>query len=155
MDVPDVARLIGTEVRSSDGQALGRIGAVYVQEGSVQPLLVAFPAERDKPQVAPLFRATLTPQGLILGYSAAQLESGPRVDADAALSVGEISAVLNHYAPPVSTGTDLPVTERITEVGDVSSTEADVRAIPSFPFIGDEDLPPIVVTKPGLTGLAG
>lgn len=155
MQVPDLARLLRTEVHSADNRSLGRIGAVYVQEGASQPLLVAFPADQDNPRVVPLFGAELRADGLFLAYSAELVESGPTVDADAALSVGEIGSVLQHYSPPVRTDTDRPITERVTGTGDVAAGDADVRTIPPFPFIGDDDLPPIVVTRPGLSGPRG
>ena len=150
MQVPDPDRLLSTPVRSADGAALGRIGTVYVPDGARQPLLVAFPADRDTPFVAPLFGAELTPDALVLGYSAEQVTAGPTVEADAVLSVGEIGAVLAHYGRPVRT--DRPLTERVREVGDVGAGSADVRAIPRIPGIGDDDLPPIVVTRPAQSG---
>ena len=152
MQVSDLARLLRTEVRSADNRPLGRIGAVYVQEGARQPLLVAFPADADTPRVAPLFGAELHADGLVLGYPAELVESGPRVDAAAELSVGEIGAVLNHYAPRIRTDTRAAITERVTGTGDVAAADADVRTIPPFPHIGDDDLPPIVVTRPGWAG---
>ena len=150
MQVPDAGRLLSTEVRSADGRVLGRVGTVYVPEGSVQPLLVAFPADQDTPHVAPLFGAELRPDGLVLGYPAERVTAGPTVDAGAALSVGEIGAVLSYYGTQVAS--DRPLTERLLGTGDVGSSLADVQAIPPFPSIGDDDLPPIVVTRPGLSG---
>jgi hypothetical protein len=150
MQVPDPGRLLSIEVRSADGRALGRIGTVYVPEGSVQPLLVAFPADQETPHVVPLFGAELRPDGLVLGYPAEQVNAGPTVEAGVALSVGEIGVVLSYYGRPIRN--DLPLTDRILGTGDVGSAFADVQTVPSFPGIGDDDLPPIVVTRPGLSG---
>ncbi len=150
MQVSDVGRLLSIVVRSADGRHLGRVGIVYVPDGAVQPLLVAFPADRDTPFVAPLFGAELTPDGLVLGFSADRVEAGPTVDAGAPLSAGEIGAVLAYYGRTVTSGG--PLTERILDVGDVGFTDADVRAVPRIPDIGDDDLPPIVVTRPAQSG---
>lgn len=150
MQLPDVDRLLSTEVRSADGALLGRIGTVYVPDGAVQPLLVAFPADQDTPFVAPLFGAQLTADALVLSYSAEQVTTGPTVEAQAVLSVGEISAVLAHYGRAVRL--DRPLTERIRDVGDVRFSSADVQVVPRIPGIGDDDLPPIVVTRPAQSG---
>jgi len=150
MQVPDAGRLLSIEVRSADGRALGRVGTVYVAEGAVQPLLVAFPADQQNPHVVPLFDAELRTDGLVLGYPADQVNDGPTVEAGVALSVGEVGAVLSYYGSPVRS--DLPLTDRLLGTGDVASAFADVLTIPSFPGIGDDDLPPIVVTRPGLSG---
>jgi hypothetical protein len=146
MQVPDPGRLLSTLVRSADGHDLGRVGAVYVPDGLRQPLLVAFPADRDTPFVAPLFGASLTAEALVLGFPAEQVRSGPTVEADVALPVGVISAVLRYYGRAVTT--DRPLTERVQGTGDVSSVFAGVHAIPRFPDLGDDDLPPIVVSPP-------
>jgi hypothetical protein len=150
MQVSDAGRLLSLEVRSADGEVLGRIGTVFVTDGSAQPLLVAFPADREIPFVAPLFGAELRPDGLVLGYPAGQVTAGPTVQAGVPLSVGEIGAVLSYYGSPAAS--DLPLTTRMLGTGDVHSAFADVQAIPAFPGIGDEDLPPIVVTRPGVSG---
>jgi hypothetical protein len=100
--------------------------------------------------VAPLFGAELTPDALVLGYSAERVTAGPAVDAEARLSVGEIAAVLAYYGRAVTV--DRPLTERVQGVGDVGFTHADVRAVPRLPEIGDDDLPPIVVTRPSHSG---
>ncbi|MEU4424691.1 hypothetical protein AB0F81_29065 [Actinoplanes sp. NPDC024001] len=148
MQVSDAGRLQSTQVRSADGKPLGRVGTVYVAHGARQPLMVAFPADRDTPFVAPLFGAVLTEDALVLGYSAEQVTAGPTVDAEALLSLGEIGAVLAYYGRPVRI--DRPLTERMDGVGDVGFR--DVQAVPRLPDIGDDDLPPIVVTRPAASG---
>ena len=55
--------------------------------------------------------------------------------------------------PRISNEIQVATESVVTGTGDVGSVDADVRAIPSFPTLGDDDLPPIVVTKPGATGL--
>ncbi|AGL18441.1 hypothetical protein [Actinoplanes sp. N902-109] len=149
MQIPDAGALLSTEVLSADGAGLGRVGIVFRPDGAVQPLLVAFPAEADTPHVAPLLGAELGRDGLVLAYSAAQLRAAPTIDAGAELSVGEIGAVLAYYGIPLRS--DLPLTTRVSGTGDVGSTVADVRLIPAIPGIGDDDLPPIVVSRPGWT----
>lgn len=149
MQLPDAGRLLSIEVRSADGKRLGRIGSVYVPDGGVQPLLIAFPSDRDDPFVAPLFGAELTADALVLGYPAEQVTAGPTVDAEALLSAGEIVAVLAYYGRAVTTRS---LTERMEGVRDVGFTHANVRAVPQIPDIGDEDLPPIVVTRPSHSG---
>jgi hypothetical protein len=150
MQVSDAGHLLSTDVRSADGEPLGRIGTVYLPDGSAQPLLVAFPAEADTPLIAPLFGAELRAGALVLAYPAALVVAGPRVEAGVTLSVGEIGAVLSYYGVRVESG--LPLTERIAGTGDVGSSFADVQAVPRFPGIGDEDLPPIVLTGPAVSG---
>jgi hypothetical protein len=149
MQVSDAGRLMSIEVHSAEGESLGRVGAVYVPEGLRQPLLVAFPDDSSTPFVAPLFGAELTAEGLRLSYSAERVTSGPTVEADATLSVGVISWVITYYGRQVAV--DRPLTDGVGGVGDVSATFADVRIVPRIAQIGDDDLPPIVVTRPALS----
>lgn len=156
MQIPHARRLLGSPASSSDGQSLGRIGAVYLPERRTQPLLVALPVEKAAPWVVPLFGARLTASGLVLGYPAALITAGPTVGADTPLSLGEVSAVLAHYRPAAAEAArGMPLTERAPEGGDVSAAAGFVHRIPVFPGIGDDDLPPIVVTSPGATGMPG
>ncbi|SBT66859.1 hypothetical protein GA0070622_3898 [Micromonospora sediminicola] len=151
MHVPHARRLLALPARSSDGQQLGRTGAVYVPEGQRQPLLVALPLERAAPWVVPLFGARLDADGLVLDYPAETIVKGPTVDADAPLSLGEVAAVLAHYRPAVAELVrGLPLTRRAPEGGDVGA--GFVHRIPVVPGIGDDDLPPIVIASPGVTG---
>ncbi|GAA2638093.1 hypothetical protein [Paractinoplanes durhamensis] len=150
MQVSDAGRLRSFEVHSADGHFLGHVGTVYRAEDSVQPLLVSFPAERDTPFVAPLFGAELTAHTLVLAYPAAQVTDGPTVDTDVVLSAGEVGAVLGYYGRRVRFSR--PLTERREGTGDVAAAFSEVQVIPPVPGIGDEDLPPIVVTRPGLAG---
>jgi hypothetical protein len=150
MQISSARRLLGTPVRSSDGQPLGRVGVVYVPDGLTQPLLIALPAERSAPWAVPLFDARLDDDVLVLGYPADVITAGPTVDADTALSLGEVGAVLAYYRPGVIRG--FAVTERAPEIGDVGAVAGVVHRIPAFPGIGDDDLPPIVITSPGAAG---
>jgi hypothetical protein len=148
MQISDAGGLLGTTVWSSDGEDLGRIGDVHVLDHAVQPLLVTFPSESDTPSVAPLFGAELREDGLVLAYPAARVRSGPTVGAGILLSTGEVIAVLAWYGRQVTAAG--PLTERLDGVGDVGFGEA--QTVPSLPDIGDDDLPPIVVTRPSHSG---
>jgi len=152
MQVSDLADLLGTPVRSADGAELGRIGAVHVPAGNVQPLLVSFPAESETPYAAPLFGAELGASALVLAYPAATVETGPTVDAAVTLSAGEVGYILDHYRPGTRLDGKHPITDRLTGTGDVGADHPDVREIPPGPGIGDRELPPIVVAKPGFAG---
>jgi hypothetical protein len=152
VQVSDLTDLLGTPVRSVDGVDLGRVGSVHVPAGLGQPLLVTFPADSDTPYAAPLFGAELSEAALRLGYPADLVTGGPTVDAAASLSAGEVGYILGHYRPgrPAALGT--PVTHRRRDTGDVGADDPDVRELPAIPSVEDRDLPPIVVTRPGLTG---
>ncbi|GIE36493.1 hypothetical protein Ait01nite_095380 [Actinoplanes italicus] len=148
MQISDAGGLQGTTVWSSDGEDLGDVGDVHVLDRAVQPLLVTFPSASDTPAVAPLFGAELREDGLVLAYPAERVRSGPTVGAGVVLSTGEVIAVLAFYGRQVSAAG--PLTERLDGVGDVGYGE--VQAVPSLPDIGDDDLPPIVVTRPSHSG---
>lgn len=148
MQISDAGGLLGTTVWSADGEDLGDVGDVHVLDRAVQPLLVTFPSGSDTPSVAPLFGAELRENGLVLAYPAERVRSGPTVGAGALLSAGEVIAVLAWYGRRVNPAG--PLTERVDGVGDVGFGE--VQAVPSMPDIGDDDLPPIVVTRPSHSG---
>ena len=150
MQVPDLAHVKGLVVRSSEGTELGTIGAVHVQRDGRQPLLVEFPADSDTPYVAPLFGAALDATGLVLAYAEELVRSGPTVDADADLSAGDVGYIIGHYLPGFRLGPDQPITARVREIGDVGAPGGGVHTVPGI--VGDDELPPIVVIRPGYQG---
>jgi hypothetical protein len=155
MQFEDADDIPGTEAWSSDGRPLGRISAVHVAAGSVQPLLVQLPAGAETQHLVPAVRAELRDQGLILGFDEATITGAPRVDPDAVLSVGEAAYALGYFGVRIeSPGSGLPLTERITGAGDVASVHPGVRALPGIwvDEPGDPELPPIVIISPGADG---
>jgi hypothetical protein len=155
MQFEDVEDIPGTEAWSSDGRPLGRISAVHVAAGSVQPLLVQLPAGAGIQHLVPVLGAELRDQGLVLGYDAASIGDAPRVDPGAVLSIGEAAYALAHFGMLIESPGGLPLTERITGTGDVASVHPGVRALPGIRSVdepGDPELPPIVIISPGADG---
>lgn len=145
--------LFGVPVRSSDGQALGEVGIVYLPDGRRQPLLVGMPVNRRDSRVVPMFGARLDDDALVLAYPAELITAGPTVDSEEPLSAGEVIAALAHYQPAVlEAARGVPLTEHGPQGADVSASRGRLDRIPAFPGIGDDDLPPIVITSPGALG---
>ena len=154
MQFEDADDIPGTEAWSSDGRPLGRISAVHVAAGSVQPLLVQLPAGAETQHLVPVLRAELREKGLVLGFDAATISGAPRVDPGAVLSVGEAAYALGYFGVRIEAPGALPLDERITGAGDVASVHPGVRALPGIAVDepGDPELPPIVIISPGADG---
>ncbi|MEU4215456.1 hypothetical protein [Actinoplanes sp. NPDC026623] len=137
----------GTAVWSADGHSRGRIGAVHIPYGMIQPLFVQFPAGAPRQRLVPTVDAELRDRGLVLGYSDEVIDGGPTVEGGAVLSAGEAAYAAAYYGVKIDLG-GAALTERRTGVGDVGSLHPGVRRLP--PVTTDPELPPIVVINPGL-----
>jgi hypothetical protein len=98
VDLDDRTSLASSSVQSDDGQVIGRINAFYVDEGSMTARLVEVAVDnRNEHLIVPLGDAALTDGGLVLQYSADDIERGPTAEPNQVLSVGEIAAVVDYY----------------------------------------------------------
>jgi hypothetical protein len=140
--INDASDVSGVRVRSAEGESLGFVRSVHVPARSTEPLFVQVPTRRDDgaEHIVPVLDATMEDGELRLPYTSELVRSGPVVDPDAVLSVGEVAWLITHYGAGSVDFGDQPMDTRVTEMGDVSaSDEPEVRR-----------LPPIVVTRTGL-----
>jgi hypothetical protein len=138
MRMDSTAGLTGMEIRSADGELLGRVGAVHVPEGGADVLLVQMrTATPDFELVVPVVDASVDHGVLVLPYSAEEIRHGPAVPGDAALSLGETAYVFDYYRAGEVQVAGRSLTERASGASDVDAADPDVQL-----------LPPIVIVRP-------
>jgi sporulation protein YlmC with PRC-barrel domain len=70
MDYDELAALAGAEVQSEDGEVVGEIVAVHVDEGSDEARLVEIAGEeRTQHYIVPVGEASVGAGGIVLPYS--------------------------------------------------------------------------------------
>jgi hypothetical protein len=143
VQLDDPASIAGVDVRSADGHLLGRVTVVHVPEGGRRPLFAQIAKGRaaDVESIVPLVQAHAEGRALVVPYSAERVETGPTVERDADLSLGEAAYIIGYYGAGSVDVAGRPLTERVSAVGDAGAEDPEVRR-----------LPPIVVTRPGIQG---
>ena len=110
----------GQDIHNQDGDKLGSVGEVYLDQQTGAPEWVAVKTGLfgTKLSFAPLAEARREQDGIVLPYSKEQIKDAPQVEADGELSQQEEAALYRHYglsydesrsdtglADPDSTGT--------------------------------------------------
>lgn len=97
MEFDDLASLDSAEVQSEDGQVIGEIAAVHLDEGSAQVRFVEVTSETHRENfIVPVTNATVSQDTVVVPYTADNIKHGPVVDPNEILSVGEIGAVMGY-----------------------------------------------------------
>jgi hypothetical protein len=99
MDFEDLEALENNVVHSEDGQAIGSIAAVHMDQQTDLPLFVEVATQwREQNLIVPIADATFDDHMLVVSYDADDLAQGPLIAHDAAMSVGEVSFVVHYYS---------------------------------------------------------
>jgi uncharacterized protein (TIGR02271 family) len=104
-----VAELVGRTAIDTDGDKIGKISDIYVDNETGQPewLAVNTGMFGTKVSFVPIESATLVDDDVQVGYSKAQVKDAPKAEADGQLSPDEESQLYAHYgratAPAVAT----------------------------------------------------
>jgi hypothetical protein len=141
MQVDDGQHFVGKDVWDNNGDRLGLVSAIHVDVGSEEVLLLQVIADGDLEAVVPATTARFDAATgtVVLPYSAATIHGGPVLQSGDTMSVGEAAAVFDYYDAGKVDLRGTSLSERVTGIGDVSSTYRSVRP-----------LPPIVVARPSL-----
>ena len=94
--------LVGTEVYDVQGEKLGKVGTVYVNDTSHQPEWVTVQTGLfgHKETFVPLAGASDTRDGLTVRWSKAKIKDAPRIDANGRLSERDSIGLYQYYDLP-------------------------------------------------------
>ena len=100
MTAPNLDDLVGHTAVDRNGDKIGKIGQVYLDDRTQQPVWVTVSTGLfgSNESFAPLYGATHVGDDLQLGVDKAQVKDAPNVDADGQLSEDETGALYDHYA---------------------------------------------------------
>jgi sporulation protein YlmC with PRC-barrel domain len=95
-------QLKGADVTSSDGQPVGEVEGIYLDETSGEPewALVKTPWIGKRDTFVPLKDASIEQGTLRVPHSRERLQGAPAIDADGALSEGEEAELYSYYGLP-------------------------------------------------------
>ena len=99
LDIQDAVRLQGADLVDRNGEKVGSIDDIYVDEKTDEPqfALVNTGLFGTRSHFVPLADATETGDGLRVPYTKDQIEDAPSLDADGDLSESEEAAIYHHY----------------------------------------------------------
>jgi uncharacterized protein (TIGR02271 family) len=109
--------LIGLTAIDSDGDKIGKVGQVYLDDAAGQPewVTVSTGIFGTRESFAPLYNASVRDDQLVLAVPRQLVKDAPNIDDDGHLTETEVAALYQHYAghldPAVSRGTDGAVDE--------------------------------------------
>jgi uncharacterized protein (TIGR02271 family) len=126
-EVQNVQDLMGRTAIDSDGDKIGKVGQVYLDDATGQPRWVTISTGLfgTKESFAPLQGSQVSGDDLHLAVSKALVKDAPNVDGDGHLEESENDALYAHYAGYVATPP--AATNGNTETGDRGQTDTDVR----------------------------
>lgn len=137
-DSVEPADLRGVRVESVDGVEVGKVTAIHVEGAAERIVLLQVGSAAEETQyIVPVAGASFRAERITVDFAADMIMQGPMVAASAVLSIGELGYVLGHYRAGAIRAGRLPLTARISDVGDVDSLHPDVRR-----------LPPVVIIRP-------
>ena len=102
----DLQSMQGQTALDVNGDKLGKIGQIYVDDQTSQPLWVTIATGMfgTKESFAPLYGANATTDGLQLAVSKDMVGGAPGVDADGHIGEGENDALYDYYAGYLGNG---------------------------------------------------
>jgi uncharacterized protein (TIGR02271 family) len=94
-----VRDIVGATVYGSDGEKIGKVGQVYLDDATGQPEWVSVNTGLfgTSESFVPLADARITGDRIEVGYPKSQVKDAPRVDADEHLSEEEEEMLYRHY----------------------------------------------------------
>lgn len=102
VSITDYNQLHGLPVLGQDGEKLGKVDAVYLDQSTQRPEWVAVKSGLFGTHVSlvPLAAADLTNEELRVPFSKDQMQAAPHQDPDQELSPAEEAALFEHYGVP-------------------------------------------------------
>jgi uncharacterized protein (TIGR02271 family) len=96
----DLQSIQGQTAIGADGDKIGQIGQVYLDDQTGQPLWVTVSTGMfgTKESFAPLYGSNVTTEGLQLAVTKDMVKGAPGVDADGHIGEGENDALYDYYA---------------------------------------------------------
>ncbi len=100
MTAPTTENLVGHTAIDRNGDKIGKIGQVYLDDQTNQPVWITVSTGffGSSESFAPLYGATPHGDDIQLGVDRAQVKDAPKVDADAQLDASENDSLYDYYA---------------------------------------------------------
>lgn len=129
IDNTTVNSLFDARVEDPDGDKIGTVKQVYLDDNDGRPLFVSVATGLfgTSESFVPLEGADLVGDALHVRYSKEQVKDAPRVDADGALSEDEQDTLFRHYGLAASTTTGGTTGGGTTGGADFSGLDGDTR----------------------------
>ena len=121
----DVQNWIGHTAVDADGNKIGKIGQIYLDDSTGSPTWVTVSTGMfgTKESFAPLYGSSVSGEDLKLAVTKDLVKDAPNVDADQHMDDNDIDALLNHYEGHLGT-TDNSVTDTtVNQHKDYAGTE--------------------------------
>jgi uncharacterized protein (TIGR02271 family) len=92
--------LIGLTATDADGDKIGKVGQVYLDEGTGQPewVTVSTGMFGTRQSFAPLYGSSVRDDQLVLAVSKELVKDAPSIEDDGRLEEAEVTALYQHYA---------------------------------------------------------
>jgi hypothetical protein len=161
VSTPDYSRLDGAEVTNQDGEKLGKVAGVFVDDDLEIPTWVAVRSGLfgNHQCLVPLAQARFADERLFVPYSKDDLALAPHHDPDVALTVDQEQALFEHYnvgysdadAPGPHTGVEAYQTGLVgtlesgshpAEPAEIDTLTLDVPGLPGLAEPETRDRPP-------------
>ncbi|HZH23025.1 MAG TPA: PRC and DUF2382 domain-containing protein, partial [Geodermatophilus sp.] len=112
-----ISQIIGTTAYDADGDKLGKVGEVYLDDETGRPewATVQTGLFGTKETFVPLAQADLAGDQLRFPYDKAKIKNAPKIDTDGHLSPQEEQELYRYYG--LGDGTDTTVTDTTTTTG--------------------------------------
>ncbi|MGA5301745.1 PRC and DUF2382 domain-containing protein [Nucisporomicrobium flavum] len=133
----DLSRLDGTDVYDTDGDKIGSVGQVYLDNTTGEPEWVSVKTGLfgTKETFVPLERASFGEDRVVVAYDKARVKDAPRVDPDGELSAGEERELYTFYGLSAGNGGEYAeyredtATTATTGGGDDAMTRSEERLV--------------------------
>ncbi|MBC7289931.1 MAG: PRC and DUF2382 domain-containing protein [Actinotalea sp.] len=124
-----VQQVIGTTVRSTDGDKIGKVGQVYFDDATGRPAWVTVQTGLfgTRESFVPVDGADLHDGEITVPYAKDRVKDAPNLDADQHLSEAEEAELYRYYGVDYGTGTDTDTYAGTTGTEDHGRTDADRR----------------------------
>jgi uncharacterized protein (TIGR02271 family) len=122
----NIATLIGSDVVDAQGDKIGTVGQVYVDDndGHASWASVKTGLFGTKESFVPLEDATYDGEQLRVGYDKDRVKDAPRVDADGHLEPSDEDELYRYYGLSAGSYTDAGLTETGAGTGDLDATRS-------------------------------
>jgi uncharacterized protein (TIGR02271 family) len=124
IDQTQAQQLIGQKLFSSDGDKVGKIGQIYVDDVQGRPEWVTVNTGffGTNESFVPLADATLSGDDLTVPYSKDKIKNAPNIDEDSHLSEAEVRRLYEYYGVAYASDSRYDSSERGTTYADTSGT---------------------------------
>ena len=98
--------MIGLTAIDADGDKVGKVGQVYLDEGTGQPewVTVSTGMFGTRQSFAPLYGSSVRDDQLVLAVSRQLVKDAPTIEDDGRLEEAEVTALYQHYAAQPRSG---------------------------------------------------